>query len=235
IISRDIALTTRLLQVANSVFYVGRNTISSVEEAAVRMGLASIKDMIFAFSLISQFKWTGKQEQHLDEIVEHSSRVNACLKEVHKAKFGVSLKPEMDSIGITHDIGKVLLLQYFPDRYMEAAEKQARDPILTFHDCECLLGHHGSTHSEIGAYFLDMWNLSDIMVEIALHHHKPEKAGEKHAGLVQALAFSDSLVEYLDGNNDPDDPGFPCSAKGYLREDDLRKIITGFQKEKIKV
>lgn len=233
IISRDIALTTRILQLANSVFFVGRNAISSVEEAAVRMGLTSIKDMVFAFSLINQFGWTPKQENYLDEIVKHSSRVNLCLKEVYRRKHGHALKPEMDSLGITHDIGKVLLLQYFPDRYMAAADQQLADPAMSFYDSECMLGYNGTTHGEIGAYFLDLWNLSELMVEIALNHHKPDRAGARYEELVKAIAFADELVEYLDGNNDPDDPDFSCNEDGYLDEPDFREVIGIMEQKKV--
>ncbi|MFH1998958.1 MAG: HDOD domain-containing protein [Planctomycetota bacterium] len=197
IINSDVALSMRLLQVANSAFF-GSVAVSSVEQALMRLGLSAIKDMVLAFSLINNFNWNQRQLAHLQNIVKHSALVNQGLRTVYKKKFNANLKQEYSSVGITHDIGKIILLQFWPDRYESIIENQMKNPGMGFYESETALGYGATTHCEIGAYFLDLWNLSCIMVEVALNHHRPEKAGQQFKKILDTIVYTDRLIEYVE-------------------------------------
>ena len=101
------------------------------------------------------------------------------------------------SVGLTHDIGKIILLQFYPDRYQEIIDNQRKNPGISFYESELDLGLHENTHAEIGAYFLDWWNLPEIIVEVALFHHAPEKASEHYKEIVDISHFTDKLINYV--------------------------------------
>jgi HD-like signal output (HDOD) protein len=101
------------------------------------------------------------------------------------------------AVGLTHDIGKIILLQYFPERYESILENMKNKPELTFHESELDLGYINQTHTEIGAYFLDWWNLPEIITEVALYHHDVEKATPNYRELLDASYMTDWLTNHI--------------------------------------
>lgn len=225
IINSDVALTMRLLQVANSAFF-GSVSVDSVEQALMRLGLSAIKDMVLAFSLINNFDWTQKQLDHLQNIVKHSALVNQGLKTVYKKKFKANLKQEYSSVGITHDIGKIILLQFWPDRYEQIVENQLNNPGLTFYESEIALGYETTSHCEIGAFFLDLWNLSSTMVEVALNHHKPDKAGQQYKNILDTITYTDRLIEYVEVTDSSEGLDFSPFVTDFITEDEIMEIVS---------
>lgn len=193
VIDKDVSLSTRLLQIANSAFYASMS-VCSVERAIVRLGLNTIRDMVLTFSLVNDMNWNAAQFRHLQNIFDHSSRVNRYLKKVYEKKYRQRLNPELASIGLMHDIGKIIILQYFPERFENTVANQRKNPGMTFYESELDLGYSWFMHEEVGAYFLHLWNLPDMIVESTLFHHRPDKSGEKIQDIIQALAFANTLV-----------------------------------------
>src|ERR1700709_460779 len=53
IISRDPALSTKILRTVNSSFYARSQTVSTISHALVILGLQSVKTLVLGFSLVS--------------------------------------------------------------------------------------------------------------------------------------------------------------------------------------
>ena len=170
IVQEDVAIATRLLQVVNSAYY-GQGKISSVDRAIMALGLKFVKDIVFTVSLIEQMNWTAGQTRHLEEIFLHSSLVSFAIKAVYESAFDRKLDDIYASAGITHDIGRLILLQFFPEQYEAAHAFSQENPDKDFQACEVALGNAGMTHCELGAYFLNWWNLPDTNSKLALFHH----------------------------------------------------------------
>ena len=170
IVQEDVSISTRLLQVVNSAYY-GQGKISSIDRAIMALGLKFVKDIVFTVSLIEQMNWTPDQNQHLEQIFLHSSLVSYAIKALYETAFGKKLEDIYASAGITHDIGRLILLQFFPERYEEVFAYQKENPKKDFYTCEIDLGYANMTHCELGAYFLNWWNLPDTNIKLALFHH----------------------------------------------------------------
>jgi HD-like signal output (HDOD) protein len=197
IIEGDVSLSARLLQIGNSAFY-GTVSITSTEMAIMRLGLKAVKDLVLTFSFVSEMNWTPGQLELLQSVFNHSSMVNRFVKKVFNLRNGKPMNPEMASIGLLHDIGKVIMLQYFPERYEAIVEHQKQHPGSTFYESETELGFTWFRHEDVGGYFLHMWNLPDSALEAALFHHQPDKADAPHRDFVEALAFTNDLVNQLE-------------------------------------
>jgi len=195
VIKKDPAVAAKVIHVVNSAFF-GREDISEVEEAAVYLGVGVLKDIVLTAYFIDRRHWAPEQIDHLKEIFLHSYLVNKYMSVIFKTLFGKTLGRGEASLGIVHDIGKIILLQHFPERYqaiVSAAEAGG------FYQQELDRGYAGCTHAEIGAFFLDWWNLPALMVETALFHHTPEKAGADghQRTLLKLLQYTDRLVNYV--------------------------------------
>ena len=127
----------------------------------------------------------------------HSFMVNRYLPIVHKILHGKPFSSHFPSVGIVHDIGRVILLQLLPDRYNSIIEGRIGDSESSFYNSELALGFEDCTHAEIGAYFLDWWNLPEVMTEVALFHHRPDDCSPEHKELLKAAYYTDRLVHHV--------------------------------------
>ncbi|MCP4154555.1 MAG: HDOD domain-containing protein [bacterium] len=170
IIEKDISIATRVLRIANSDFFRG-GRIGSIERAGIYLGLNTVKNIVFTVSLSRQKGMPVATQKALERIITHSLTVNRNFQQLYMEKTGDKLPEEYSSVGITHDIGKVIMLQYMPKRFKKIVKYREKNPDVDFYRSEIELGFENNTHAEIGAYFLNMWNFPEASVLTALFHH----------------------------------------------------------------
>ncbi len=192
IIEQDVSLTAKVLQIANSAFYGFRRTTSLVRAIMV-IGLHTLRDVVLTFSITNQMDWTETQKEHLKEISAHSMVMNRLISLYYRQKMHRPLPAEFSSVGITHDIGKIILLQYFSQNYTDILNHMQEND-LDFYESEIKLGYEGQTHNEMGAFFLKQWNLPSSNCEVALYHHTPDLASESFKTLMSAVFFADRFT-----------------------------------------
>jgi HD-like signal output (HDOD) protein len=195
VIKKDPAVAAKVIHVVNSAFF-GREDIAEIEEAAVYLGVGVLKDIVLTAYFIDRKRWSPGQITYLKDIFLHSYLVNKYIPIIFKTLFGQALGKGEASLGIVHDIGKIILLQHFPERFQAIAEKADSG---SFYQQELALGYEGCTHAEIGAFFLDWWNLPSLMVETALFHHTPDRtqANGRQRTLFKLLHYTDRLVIHV--------------------------------------
>src|SRR5437870_11113602 len=67
VISKDPALSSKILRTVNSSFYGRANTISTISHALVLLGLQSVKTLVLGFSLVGNLSKTKtKGFRHVD-------------------------------------------------------------------------------------------------------------------------------------------------------------------------
>jgi len=209
IISKDISLSTLILRIANSAFY-GFEKTNSLERAITIVGAQQLKDIALNHSLTKNMRWSEKHQVIVSEISIHSLIVNRYLYVFHHLKHGTTLPKEYSSIGITHDIGKLMLLQFFPDKYDQIVQYINDNKQFDFYQSELKLGYDGYTHCEIGAYFLKYWNLPEENEISALYHHNPADSIPEMRDILLLLNFVDAFVNFIWKNRkdqfwDPED------------------------------
>jgi len=196
IVEKDISISTKVLQIANSAFY-STNRHISLERVVIYLGINTIKNIVFTLSLYSQMKWNDYQTKQLEQISAHSTLVNRYMLKFHEILLESKIDDRYACVGLTHDIGKIILLQYFPDRYDEIQKKKEEGPDYDFYQSECTLGYGDYTHCEIGGYFLDSWNFAEPAVDAALFHHIPEKTASYFSDILKILYLTDQLVNQI--------------------------------------
>ncbi len=193
IIEKDVSLATSVLQIANSGFY-GNSRIGSVERACIYLGMETIKNIVFTASMGKAKDLTEKQNHYLGRIIQHSLKTNQNFQRFYKSETGRKPPDDFASIGLTHDIGKIIMLQYLPDRLKKVIKYQRKNPDISFYRSEIELGFEGCTHSEIGAYFLELWGFPETNITTALFHHTPELASEIYFQLLDIFELADKLA-----------------------------------------
>jgi HD-like signal output (HDOD) protein/ActR/RegA family two-component response regulator len=196
IIQKDPSIATKVLHVANSAFY-GINNCNSISQASVTIGLDTLHDILLTISVINSMNWNSEQTRHLQYIFTHSFIMNTLLPGLYKEIHGSLPFKHFPSVGLTYDTGKIILLQYYPERYKLIADSQRSEEDTGFYESELALGFEGHSHQEIGAFFLDYWNLPEIFVETSLFHHNPESSSEQYRKLLKLMNFVDRLIDYI--------------------------------------
>ncbi len=207
ILKRDTAIAAKVLHVVNSAFF-GREDISSITEAAIYLGVDVLKDIVLTAEIIGKGRWSDEQIGRLRTIFLHSFMVGRYLPFFHKLLRGKSRKGQLEgqsvapfpSIGIVHDIGKIIILELYRERYQAIVEQQARTGNGSFYVAELALGFEQSSHAEIGAYFLDWWNLPQAMIETALFHHRADTAASEYRDLIKATYVTDTVINHIQDN-----------------------------------
>jgi HD-like signal output (HDOD) protein len=110
-------------------------------------------------------------------------------------------------------------------------ENQKQNPGMSFFESETALGYGVISHQELGAFFLDLWNLPDVMVVIALFHHNPEGAAGRFRELVDIVSFTDRLVEQAEGSNGEEEVQIPEAYADFVPAAELKEVIRRIQEE----
>ena len=198
ILENDMSISTKILQIANSAFF-RENKISSLSSAYDYLGAHNIKNIVTIFCYNSTEKLEENKNQAFRAIIKHSVRVNRELFSSFELRTGKKLSGSFASAGITHDIGKIIILKYLPERFLNIIKFQEDNPQEDFYSSEIKLGHEGVTHEEIGAYLLDLWNLPEENVQTALYHHNYSEAMESYKPMFEIFKdvnYDMEIIEY---------------------------------------
>lgn len=185
IISRDQALTARLLRIANSAFFGVRGEVVTVGKAAAVLGNRRLRSIAVAASLDGVFQKTPTSRLQW----EHSLAVGLASHQVAKGT-GYSNLDEAFVAGLMHDIGKNILDGQNPDSYGQVLELIAETRLPTLEAERLILAYD---HCEAGRLLADAWNLSDRLTEVVRFHHTPEQA-EVEPMLCHIVHFADTIV-----------------------------------------
>ena len=229
IISRDITVTTWILHVANSAYYRVDSKDLSLEKALMYIGVSGIRDMLLFASLLKHGNGSSTQSEQLARITGHSLTVNYAIRKLHRLRFGKPLPEAYGSVGLTHDIGKVIMLGCLPERFNAVIAHMRDHPDASFHQSELSIGFAGSTHVEIGAFFLDLWGLPEVSVAASLYHHGSEGCNGSFVDVLDLCRTAHLLDDYIGGCTDTGENELPSFLEGFEKEGiadliaDLRK------------
>ena len=171
IIEDDPAIMTRVLKVVNSAFYAGVERIDSIQQAVTRIGFTSIYNIALSTSIFSVFPKKGggfSRKKFWKHCIGTGIGCNVVYKKLQQYLASRYPKDLLHLVGLIHDIGKIVLDEYFNDEFRPiVAESQKTKKALYILEAQKL----GADHAEIGAWLARKWNLSKEVIEVTRHHH----------------------------------------------------------------
>lgn len=193
VISRDQALASRVLRIANSAFYGVNRQINTISEAVTIIGFDGIKNLALALSMRGIYKSFGLLEQLL---WDHSAGV-AIAAQLAASHVQLKQKEEVFISGLLHDVGKIVLLNQEREKYTRVVQ-------LVYNEDYSFSGAEeeifGFDHAIVGSMVIKKWNFPDFLVNIARYHNdiSSYKDGDSYIGLMLALVnFADLLCNKL--------------------------------------
>ena len=196
IMSRDIGMTAKMLQLVNSAFFGLRRHVSSPVEAVKLLGLDTIKALILSMQIFSHFDRKQEGAFSLDVLWQHSLATSTCAKRIAQEEHqDRHVADHAFMAGLLHDVGKLVLVANLPELY-SAALVQAQEHGTTEWEAEHAL--LGTTHAEVGAYLLGLWGLPDPIVEALAFHHCPSACPDQRFSPLTAVHIANVLVHTED-------------------------------------
>jgi diguanylate cyclase (GGDEF)-like protein len=157
-ISRDPALSTKILRTVNSSFYARGHTVSTISHALVILGLQSVKTLVLSFSLVSALsKNKNKGFNHVQ--YWRRSLYSATSARAIAAKLNIVQQEEAFLASLLQDIGMLILDQVMGAEYGHLCEANKTHQDLIAAERKTL----GLTHAEIGAILAEHWRLPPIL------------------------------------------------------------------------
>ena len=221
IIARDMAMTTKLVQVLNSAYFGLPRAITDPTEAVGILGFETIKSLILTVKLLSQYDKVKPVYFSIDNIWRHSTNVAQTARVLALLETGdTECSGAAYTGGLMHDLGKVILAANFDDQYhrVHAAARRHQMPLW---DVE--KDTFGATHGEIGAYMLGLWGLPAEVVKTAALHHHPLRSCDKTFTALTAVHVANALQ--YEGQVDADGLPVPVVDIEYLQQLGLEQRV----------
>ncbi len=165
LIASDQAVAADVLRMANSPFYGGLSTISTIQNAIVRLGLHQVRRLILLASQRAEYR-AGDREPGgiLLRLWNHASATALGAQWIAERVQAKAIGDVCFIGGLLHDIGQLVILRAI-DEIKYGAETKEMIPSSLVR--EVLI----AAHPQVGYNLLCQWNLPEVYQRIALNHH----------------------------------------------------------------
>jgi HD-like signal output (HDOD) protein/CheY-like chemotaxis protein len=180
----DVAISTELIRLSNSVYCRGLTADKSIEQAISRLGLSATVQLVAELSNREYFSMkTPKYRALIEQFWKHSI-ASAYAAEIASGLLNLKLAADPFFMGLLHDVGKLALLQIM-------AEMEQKGKLNGGATKAKLVGTLREYHCQFGAKLLEKWRYSKSYVHSALYHedvnYEPENEAEKEEDIPPEL------------------------------------------------
>jgi len=189
-IEKDQALSSNILKLVNSAFYGFKTKISDIRNAVVLLGYNAVRNAIVSISVIKAFSGASAlRDFDITRFWKHSLAVAVTSK-------NISIRTKINSPdncfvgGLLHDIGKVVLAQYFKDLFVRVWNT-SREEGISFHAAERDVVP--ADHAKIGAFLAARWKMPKGLV-YAIRRHHAYQANVENEEFIRIIYLANVIV-----------------------------------------
>lgn len=191
IVSRDPAITSKILQIVNSALFGMRHRINDLQQAVALLGTSTIKSLTLSIGAFQQFKGDGQQEHAFVGLMQHSLEVAIFSQSIAMLETGdKDIAAEAFTAGVLHDVGKLILISEEYEKF-QTTNATAREEQIELIEAERQIW--GANHAEIGALLLSTWGLPTSIVEVVALHHQLDRSPDASFSTLAAVAAADAI------------------------------------------
>lgn len=199
IISHDIGMTVKILQLVNSAFFGLAQSVSSPTEAAIYLGLNTIRSLALSVGIFSQYDQKICKSFSLDALARHSWTTGLMARRVAQTERQAAKTIEQCFLaGMLHDVGQLVLASELQEEYAAVIARAKTENLPVWRVEEEFFG---ATHADVGAYLLALWGLPNIIIEAVALHHQPARCTAAIFSPVVAVHAADVFAHEFSGAN----------------------------------
>lgn len=186
VIETDQMMAAKILKLVNSSFYGFKSTISSISTAVIILGFNTVQHAVVSLSVMKSFALLKNLKRlNIRDFWNHSLAV-AVISRYLADHSDKTLSSDCFTAGLLHDIGKLILAEYFTE-YFEKIWLTAVENAISFVDAEKM--ENAVNHAEIGAYLAEKWLLPQPLVDAIRHHHSAFSDDHRAAAVISTADF----------------------------------------------
>ncbi|MBN1593499.1 MAG: HDOD domain-containing protein [Candidatus Coatesbacteria bacterium] len=196
VISSDVGMTAKILQLVNSAFFGINRHVSSPTQAVNFLGLETIKALVLSAQAFSQFEKEELPAHLTSNLWNHSVAAGSYAKTITRLE-GASgeISDHAFLAGLLHDIGKLVLAVNFRDTYDEVLQLAETERVsLAVAESKLL----GVTHAEVGGNLLGLWGLPNAIMEAVTFHHYSDGCPEESFTPLTAVYMANILQHEIE-------------------------------------
>lgn len=228
LVSKDIALSAKILKVSNSAFYSFAQQISSINQAVSILGINAVRSLVLSFSFLTIKGGRKKVQFNFEQFWKNSLAGAVASKLILERVEGADTE-EIFICGLLQNLGELILAITFPDEYgkvMAQINNGQHDHLTAESDT------FGTSHPTIGYEVAKNWGFPEVLLLPILYHHDPASYkgdSTKITTTCKASYLSDLLISILYSNKPQEfHKRFRKEAKKLLglNNDDIEHILS---------
>ncbi len=192
-VQHDPALTSRVLKMANSAYYGLPTQVSSVAQSVSLLGRERLRHILIGLLLKGVFSGRNNPAFSMQAFWQHSIKTAIIARQLARKISEIKEPEALFSAGLLHDVGKLLLIDKYPERMLAAEECTIQKRVDTL---AAELAHIGVTHATVGEALMVHWGLPQLLIDCARNHHEPVHDGP-HRTATHLVYLANNLSKYV--------------------------------------
>lgn len=198
IILPDQSLCLTVMKIANSVLFGRPRKAESLKTAVMILGFNEVRRIAVTKALINSFgKLPDREKPRMEQFWDH-----AFLCGLGAAIIAGDMRRDGDiafMAGLLHDVGKLVMLQTFPDDYTLLPWRYSSQEVLQEE-----LATYSFSHDAVGGRLLEKWLFPENLITAVAFHHRPEQSAVE-GGLAYIVQLADFLSFHCCGDQSPEE------------------------------
>lgn len=172
ILERDMAISARVLRLANSAFYGLRHRVDTIRRAVVVVGFQAVRMLALATSVFDSLSRHRQFAFEPEEFWMNSLGAAKAAQLIAKRVPGQESPESCFTAGLLLNIGKYCLALALKEEYTALVRRAEAEKKRL---CEVELEVLRATHGEAGRFLAEKWRLPEMMAEVLENHTRPRQ------------------------------------------------------------
>ncbi len=219
LISRDPAMSARVMRLANSALYKRRHGISTVRDAVMTLGVKAVKLAALSFALTSVAEPADDLDGYDIQLFWRRALIQSVVARVLCTELDLAFTEEAATGALLMDLSIPVLVRVGGENYR---------PVIS----EMIVGHPnweleqtvlGVSHVDLGRVLMTAWSLPVRLADAVACHHSPERLPETSSpdliALTQVLNLAHQAATFFMVQDPTLLKGFEDSLKQWFNRD----------------
>ena len=193
IISRDVGMTAKIIQLVNSGFFGTPQRVSDPAHAANLLGLDTIRALALSTDALSPFDLSHSESRCLEALNDHSLAVAKAARGIARAETDdPTLIADACLAGLLHDVGTLILadqshqVESHPPAAADHRQADVRRPVDQ---------DFSTTRDDVGAYLMELWGVPEPIVKAIAFRSCPGRSSDRAFSPLAAVHVAAAAVE----------------------------------------